>query len=163
MPLQSSGEIRLSQIAAELGVTQGEFRLGNFITTAEFPGRKGMKRFHGYTFSTALFEFSSFTFTNAGITGYNGPTLANCLSSYDTGTYSWLNNTSYFNVDRGIQSWTVPTDATYRITVAGAQGGYHSAYTIAGGYGAYFRLDVTLTAETVLKIVVGQAGLYGGS
>ena len=78
--------------------------------------------------SFALYSFSSHTFTNWGATGKDGPTLANCKSSYNT---SWENNTDFFNVQtQGIQEWTVPISGTYTIQVWGAQGGAGSvSYT----------------------------------
>ena len=84
---------------------------------------------------SALYSFSSHTFTNCGSTGKNGPTLANCKSSY---VVTWEDNTDFFNVQtQGIQEWTVPTTATYTIEVWGAAGGtqlYSGDY--AGGCGA---------------------------
>ena len=102
--------------------------------------------------SSSLYDFTSHTFTNCGATGKDGPTLANCISSYNT---SWENNTDYFNVpsDAGIQNWTVPTTGTYTIEAWGAQGGRSNE-----GYGARMRGDFTLTSGTVLKIIVGQEG-----
>ena len=104
------------------------------------------------TSSSSLYEFTSHTFTNCGATGKEGPTLANCISSYNT---SWENNTDYFNVpsDAGIQNWTVPTTGTYTIEVWGAQGGRSNE-----GYGARMRGDFGITSETVLKILIGQQG-----
>ena len=63
---------------------------------------------YGETFNTGY----SFTFTNAGVTGYNGPTLSNL-----TGVYSpdWTDNINNLSVSGGIQQWTVPATATYRI------------------------------------------------
>lgn len=117
-----------------------------------------------------LFSFSSFTFTNGGKTDYDGPSLATLLAHSDystkTTTNTWLTNTSYFTQDSGytgIQKWTVPATATYRITAAGAQGAYNTSYSIVGGYGAILRIDVVLTQGTYLKIVVGQAGIFGGN
>lgn len=108
----------------------------------------------------ALYSFTSFTFTNATATGANGPTLANCLSSYNTATNPWLNNTAYFNVvTQGIQEWTVPATATYRILSVGASGGaFDSTYTYLGypGTGASIRGDFVLTQGTIVRIVVGQ-------
>ena len=102
--------------------------------------------------ASSLYDFTTHTFTNCGATGRNGPTLANCISSYNT---SWENNTDYFNVpgNAGIQNWTVPTTGTYTIEVWGAQGGRSNE-----GYGARMRGDFTLTSGTVLKILVGQEG-----
>ena len=95
--------------------------------------------------ASSLYDFTTHTFTNCGATGRNGPTLANCISSYNT---SWENNTDYFNVpsDAGIQNWTVPTTGTYTIEAWGAQGGRSNE-----GYGARMRGDFVLTSETVLK------------
>jgi hypothetical protein len=113
----------------------------------------------------ALYSFTSFTFTNAGATGAinTGPTRANCLASYNTTTYPWLNNTAYFNVvTQGIQLWTVPQTGTYRITAIGAAGGVsYTAYGGGGGVaglGARMVSTFSLTSGQKLKILVGQAG-----
>lgn len=116
--------------------------------------------------SEELFSFTSFTFTNAGSVGGEGPTLANCLSSYDTNAYPWLNNTNYFNVTtQGVQQWKVPVTADYTIEVAGARGGVNIQATpwISGGYGAVIKTRVSLTKNDVLSIVVGQMGSNRGS
>ena len=107
------------------------------------------------TSSPSLYDFTSHTFTNCGATGREGPTLANCKSSYDV---SWEDDTDYFNVpsDAGIQYWTVPQTATYTIEVWGAQGG--SAGSATGGLGARMKGDFTLSSGTILKILVGQQG-----
>ena len=107
------------------------------------------------TSSSSLYDFTSHTFTNCGATGREGPTLANCKSSYDV---SWEDDTDYFNVpsDAGIQYWTVPQTATYTIEVWGAQGGNTSSAT--GGLGARMKGDFTISSGTVLKILVGQQG-----
>ena len=112
----------------------------------------------------ALYSFTSFTFTNASITGRTGPTLANCLASYSAATYPWLNNTAYFNVvTQGYQLWTVPQTGTYRITAIGAAGGTSfTGYTALGtgqpGLGARMVSTFSLTTGQKLKILVGQAG-----
>lgn len=106
--------------------------------------------------SSGLYAFTSFTFTNAGITGRTGPTRANCLSSYNTTTYPWLNNTAYFNVvTQGYQEWTVPETATYRITAIGAKGGTGTSGT---GAGAYMQATFSLTKSQVYIFIVGQQG-----
>lgn len=109
-------------------------------------------------YAGSLYSFTSFTFTNAGATGRNGPTLANCLATYNTATYPWLSNTAYFNmITQGIQLWTVPTTGTYRITAIGAKGASVSA-TVLGGNGARMIGDFTFSTGTVLAILVGQQG-----
>ena len=115
----------------------------------------------------ALYSFTSFTFTNAGITGRTGPTLGNCLASYSTATYPWLNNTAYFNVVTiGYQLWTVPQTGTYRITAIGAAGGASYSYSAGSGVaglGARMVSTFSLTAGQKLKILVGQAGTGNGN
>ena len=111
----------------------------------------------------SLYAFSSFTFDTSGLTGRTGPTLTELLNEYDTATYPWLNDTNYFNVDsnaQGVQMWTVPTNGTYRITCAGASGGYSYDTTRVDrvGQGAIVRGDLVLAKGTVLRIVVGQKG-----
>lgn len=109
----------------------------------------------------SLFAFTSHIFTNAGATGYDGPTLANCTSEYSAA--AWASNTSYFNMtNQGIQEFTIPKTGTYTIEAWGAQGGFHSYYSVLGGYGAKLKIDVPLTKGDILNIVVGQAGIYGG-
>ena len=109
-----------------------------------------------------LYAFTSFTFTNATITGNNGPTLANCLSSYNTTADPWLNNTAYFNVvTRGYQLWTVPETGSYRITTIGASGGL--GYTSSRGAGAKMVGVFSLTSGQKLKVLVGQQGSTGNS
>jgi len=123
-----------------------------------------------------LYSFSSFTFTDGGQTGYTGPSLSTLLASsdYDTGTYTWLSNTDYFDVDstvQGMQLWTVPETGSYRITAKGAPGGSVGTTAFTGGIGAEISGEFTLTKGDILEIVVGQAGsdrnsgtnAYGGA
>ena len=114
---------------------------------------------------SALYSFSSHTFTNCGATGKNGPTLSNCTSAYSP---SWTDNTNYFNVpsNAGIQYWTVPSSGTYTIEVWGGNGGdgHASNSTVPiGGRGARMKGDFTLTEEEILKILVGQMGTQTNS
>lgn len=110
-----------------------------------------------------LYSFTSFTFGTSGLTGRTGPTLSQLTTAYDTSTYPWLLNTSYFNVDsnaQGVQMWTVPASGTYRIFCAGASGGYSydTSRVDRVGRGAVVRGDFTLTQGDILRIVVGQKG-----
>lgn len=110
-----------------------------------------------------LYPFTSFTFTSGGQLGYTGPSLATLLSSYDTSTYSWLNDTTFFNMTTtGIQEWTVPATGNYEIDAYGATGGYaylNSSTNISyGGRGARLKGTFSLTEGDVIKILVGQRG-----
>ena len=104
-----------------------------------------------------LYTYTTHTFTNAGVTGRDGPSLAQCRSAYST---TWDDNSSYFNMTtNGIQLWTVPRDGTVRITAKGAQGGNSpSTGTYKGGNGAIVRSDHIVTSGMVLQILVGQMG-----
>lgn len=113
----------------------------------------------GPTPSSALYAFSTFTFTNANATGRSGPTLAACKSAYSS--TSWTQDSAFFNMTtQGVQLWTVPENATYEITAAGAAGGNNTQASpnIIGGYGAVLTTRVSLTKSDVIAIVVGQKG-----
>lgn len=96
-------------------------------------------------------------FTNCSTTGRTGPTQSACDTAYGSTTLA-----GEVTVTGGIQEWTVPTTGTYRIEVFGAQGASGDpSYT--GGLGARVRGDFTLSAGTVLHIVVGQQGTQDSS
>jgi hypothetical protein len=92
----------------------------------------------------------TFSFTTCGQTGRFGPTQNQCNSTYGAGVVT---------VQNGIQRWVVPQSGTYRIEIAGAQGGGHLVNGTPGGRGATLRADVTLNAGTTLDLLVGQEGL----
>jgi|688.fasta_scaffold288534_1 hypothetical protein len=105
-------------------------------------------------FISPSFAGTSYSFTNAGATGFNGPTQAQIDSAYSGSTLQGLVTIS----TRGIQSWTVPTSGEYSITIAGAAGGSNSSRSLLGGGGALLTTVISLTAGTVLSVVVGQKG-----
>lgn len=92
------------------------------------------------------------TFTSCGATGTNGPTAGQCTTAYASGALA-----GKVTVTTGIQTWTVPTNGTYRIEVWGGQGAANTGVTV-GGKGARLRGDFVLKVGQVLKIVVGQMG-----
>lgn len=93
---------------------------------------------------------TTYTFSNCGATGQFGPTQGQATSAYTSTTLAGLVTIN----TQGIQEWTVPSTATYRIEARGAQGGGNNQY----GKGAKIVGDVALTAGSVIKIVVGQSG-----
>lgn len=108
---------------------------------------------------SGLYNFTTFTFTNAGATGRFGPTLSNCTSSYNTSTYPWILDTAYFNVvTQGYQLWTVPITGSYEIEVVGAAGGPGYGTYGTRGYGAKMVSTFALTQGAKLQIIVGQVG-----
>lgn len=113
---------------------------------------------------SALYDFTTFTFTTGGQTGRTGPSLATLKTAYNVITYPWVDNTEYFNAVSGIQYWTVPATGDYSFTVRGARGG--SGYTTGnannrGGYPAEVNGTVSLTQGDVVHILVGQSGTNG--
>lgn len=99
----------------------------------------------------------TFTFTNMGANGAQGPTSV----SYGASTPGA--GTSYaLQLNSGIQYWTVPTSGTYTFTLAGA--GSQNPTSISGvtvGYGMVYTATLPLTSGQILAILVGQQGGYG--
>lgn len=112
------------------------------------------------TFSESLFPFTSFQFTSANLTGAFGPTLSQALAAYDTATYSWLNNTAFYNIQtQGIQEFTVPISGNFDIEARGGDGGIFAGDYFSPGYagaGALIKARFSLIKGTKLYIVVGQ-------
>ena len=96
------------------------------------------------------------TFTNAGATGRFGPTQAQINSSY-AGT-SLEGEVTINSTHQGIQEWTVPAAGTYSIEAFGAKGGNSFNYSLVGGQGARMKGEFQVSANQVLKILVGQLG-----
>lgn len=115
--------------------------------------------------ASALYDFTSFTFTNAGATGRQGPTYTQLITAYSSSA-SWTTSSLYFTASiRGIQEWVVPQTATYRIVAAGAAGGNSPTLNFSGGFGASVTTDISLTQGQRINIVIGQRGgnKYTGS
>ena len=114
-----------------------------------------------------LFAFTTFTFSTGGAVGQLGPSTQNFSSDNSYTSQPWYSN--YFSVGtvtQGVQSWTVPSTGSYRITAGGASGGANNGGTFYPGLpgaGATIRGDFLLTVGTVLSLVVGQAGVYGAN
>ena len=112
----------------------------------------------------------TYSFTNGGSTGRQGPTQDNVNSSY-----SGTNLDGIVTVNtRGIQEWIVPASGIYRIEAWGASGGdggdkanSGNDGNYSGGLGAKMSGDFSLSAGEKLYLLVGQQGLshynYNGS
>ena len=108
----------------------------------------------------ANFSGASYVFTNAGAIGRLGPTQSQIDANY-SGTN--LANKVTINT-RGIQEWVVPADGNYSIEAWGAQGGRGGTDSpaVEGGQGAKIKGLFSLSANTSIKILIGQMGLGGG-
>ena len=113
--------------------------------------------------STALYPFTSFTFTTVGVSGSLGPSGSVLLAAYTgSSSGSYFSNPEYFTTGsfRGYQIWTVPETATYEIEVAGAASGVSSYPRIySGSMGAIVKGIVPLTQGQKFVMVVGQRSL----
>jgi Secretion system C-terminal sorting domain len=113
-----------------------------------------MKKIYAITFGflvsvQLLTAQTTYTFTNCSATGPNGPTQGQVTAAYASTTLAGLVTIN----TQGVQEWTVPGTANYRIETRGAQGG------CGGGMGAKIVGDFTLTQGQVILVVVGQTGL----
>ncbi|MDQ3049217.1 MAG: hypothetical protein M3R27_16850, partial [Bacteroidota bacterium] len=109
--------------------------------------------------SSSSISQTVYTFTNAGAAGMNGPLQTAVDAAYASTTLA----SSVTVVSGGIQQWTVPVTGIYTIEGYGAQGGNAPSNNLTGGNGAYLKGTFTLTAGTVLNVVVGQIGADAGS
>ncbi|MAO24062.1 MAG: hypothetical protein CMJ25_25205 [Phycisphaerae bacterium] len=103
----------------------------------------------------------SFTFTNAAVTGNEGPSLADCRTAYASTAIGWdVNDTSQFNVTTdGYQDFKIPESGTYRFRVKGAKGGAGSNGNYGvGGEGVLITVDFILTEGSAIRVIVGQVG-----
>ena len=78
-------------------------------------------------------------------------TVTRYLTIYD-------NTVKNYSYTGGIQTYTVPMDGTYALTVKGARGGYGKSTTYRGGYGGMATGQIKLTKGTILYICCGGAG-----
>jgi len=120
------------------------------------------------TFYTMTFPF---TFTNMGATGSSGPLTVTYPTASGSGQWPGYGTGSQLFLSGGIQNWTVPSTRNYTFVVAGAGIPAHTNTIVSTGgiascaasYGVIVTTTVSLTAGTVLKILVGQQGLISPS
>ncbi|XP_028519253.1 ALK tyrosine kinase receptor [Exaiptasia diaphana] len=102
-------------------------------------------------------QMDTFIFTSLGARGQYGPTNSH--------GYNGSNLEAKVQVEKGIQSWTVPFTGNYIIEAYGASGANGTCSESscqgwsAGGYGAKITGTFTLKKGTRLKLIVGQEGL----
>ena len=99
-------------------------------------------------------------FTTCGATGPAGPTSCPSTPSTNLMNFPRVSGTapavsSVSSVSAGIQYWVVPATGIYRIKAMGA-----SISTSASGLAAVSSADISLVKGEVLKIVVGQSGIF---
>jgi hypothetical protein len=131
------------------------------ITATDSQGATAFQ-IHTYQFNQPpeLYAFTSATFTSGGANGRFGPSIAQARSG--VGNPAWASTYLNMNV-QGIQRWTVPRTATYRIDVAGATGSGYGNVNLRRGFGYRLRGDFALTQGQILQIAVGQGGVGGSA
>ena len=68
------------------------------------------------------------------------------------------NSANSFSYAKGSYLLTVPTTGVYKVQLWGGAGG--GANSGIGGYGGYISANLSLTAGTTYKLVMGQGGIY---
>lgn len=108
----------------------------------------------GLLFSGSLLA-QTYNFTNAGVSGMNGPTQGDVNTAYTSTSLDGMVTVT----TQGIQEWTVPVSGNYSIEAIGASGGNSTWSTPrTGGQGAHISGEFNLTAGQVIMIAVGQTG-----
>ncbi len=105
---------------------------------------------------TDLYQFTTHTFTNAGVSGRLGPIYTQIKKEYSS--IPWALDYITMNNDDGIQLWTVPTTGKYTIRAFGASGNVNLQY----GKGRDVQTTVTLKKGDIIRILVGQHGSVTG-
>ena len=103
-----------------------------------------------YYAESSIPAITTYNFTTCGVTGRLGPTQAQVTGAYASTILAGQVTES----TQGIQLWTIPTTGTYSFQLNGASGGSETY----AGYGAQVNGTLSLTAGTVLDILVGQMG-----
>ena len=106
---------------------------------------------------SVLYDFTTHTFSNCWASGSEWPSLAQCVSTYNT---HWDENIDFFwMTTNGIQEWTVPSSWDYVIEAAGAKWGW---VQYEWWRGVIMKWTFTLAMWDVLKILVWQEWLSNG-
>ncbi|MEC8043890.1 MAG: cadherin-like domain-containing protein, partial [Verrucomicrobiota bacterium] len=125
---------------------------GSYNSGTDQNNTAGVNTGHGQVIITRL----SYTFTNAGATGREGPTQADINSNY-AGTN--LDGGVTINT-RGIQEWIVPFTGNYQIEAYGAEGGASNSQYLTGK-GSIIKGIFSLATGQQLNVLVGQHGESG--
>ncbi len=96
MVLQSSGAISLNDIQNEFGGSNpiGINEYYSAYSGIPSSGTISLYQFYGAA-AGPLYSFTTHTFTPAGASGRNGPTLTQCRNAYNV---TWDTNTAFFNM-----------------------------------------------------------------
>ena len=97
------------------------------------------------------------------MTGRTGPSFRTCRDHYAASDSPIFRDDVLFEFEngdyQGAQGFRVPKDGVYNITVVGAAGGRGICNVQAGGLGYSRTIQVELTTEFELLVLVGQRGI----
>ena len=103
-----------------------------------------------------------YRFTSCGTSGRSGPRLSTCQEFYRDTNSPLANNDLLFEFENreyeGAQGFRIPKSGVYNITVGGARGGRGICNLEQGGFGYQRTVQVELSTEYELLILVGQRG-----
>lgn len=125
---------------------------GTYAITLIVTDSAGCSSTHTDSIIVSLCQPQTITFTTCSQTGRLGPDQNQCDAAYGPGVVT---------VNAGVQLWTVPQTGTYQIKAVGAGGGSYQGAPNQPGLGTSMQGEFTLTAGTVLKLLVGQKGSEG--
>lgn len=104
----------------------------------------------------------TYEYRSCGVTGRLGPPFATCEEYYEQRQSLIHKDKVLFQFENGdyigAQGFRVPSEGTYNITIAGASGGWGLCSVFQGGYGYERTIQVHLTPEEELLVLVGQQG-----
>ena len=105
-------------------------------------------------YTDSLFEFTSFTFISPNEDPF-APSSSDVTNQSTYSATTWASDTTYFNVQDGIQYFKIPASGSYTILASGASGKsyYGTSYE---GLGGIVRGDFTLTKGDLIAILIGQ-------
>ena len=103
-----------------------------------------------------------YRFTSCGTIGRSGPSFSTCQEFYRDISSSLAKDNLLIEFENreyeGAQGFRVPMNGLYNITVAGAGGGRGICNGEFGGHGYQRTVQVELSTEYELLILVGQRG-----
>ena len=103
-----------------------------------------------------------YRFTSCGVTGRSGPSFSACCQYYTEINSPIAQHDLLFEFENkeyeGAQGFRVPMNGLYNITVAAAGGGRGICNFEHGGYGYQRTVQVELSTEYELLVLVGQRG-----
>ena len=142
--------IRNSGIKGPFQFTQADAASGIFDTFDAYMAKKG----DIWPFGGALYNFTSFTFTNPVREPW-GPTSSEVTSQSAYSSSAFASDTDLFRVIEGVQYWKVPQSGNYTITAKGPAGGSHVS-SLYHGSGGILRATFLLQANTIIAMLVGS-------